>query len=99
GVVRPGQYAGRLGTRWDAWHLNVAAKCPLGNGACPECFRFDGSNFRHAAGSVLDPPRLSLPEGHFDRLRSRIGLLEGTESRRPVLLERAVEGDLDRHRR
>ena len=99
GVVRPGQYAGRLGTRWDAWHLNVAAKCPLGNGACPECFRFDGSAFRHAAGSVLDPPRLSLPEGHFDRLRSRIGLLEGTESQRPVVDERVVAGDLDRHRR
>src|SRR5262249_11632952 len=38
GRVRPGQYAGRLGPRWDAWHLNLAARCPLGNGACPHCF-------------------------------------------------------------
>ena len=63
GAVRPGQYAGRLGTRWDAWHLNVAAKCALGNGACPDCFRFDGSAFHHAASSIFDPPRLTLPEG------------------------------------
>src|SRR5579864_9115662 len=98
GVIRPGQYAGRLGTRWDAWHLNVAAKCPLGNGACPNCFRFDGSPFRHAASSIFDPPRLSLPEGGFDRLRDRISLLQGIERQRRDLDERASAEELDRHR-
>jgi hypothetical protein len=99
GAVRPGQYAGRLGPRWDAWHLNVAAKCPLGNGACPDCFRFDGSPFRHAASSIIDPPRLSLPEGHLDRLRSRLGLLQGTEGHRCAPGGKSGGEDLDRHRR
>ena len=99
GVVRPGQYAGRLGTRWDAWHLNVAAKCPLGNGACPHCFRFDGSAFRHAAGSIFDTPRLSLPEG---------GSTASPEPDRPARRDRTPAAvtwtsvrpseDLDRHR-
>ena len=39
--MRPGQFAGRLGSTYEAWHVNVAAQCPLGNGACPDCFRFD----------------------------------------------------------
>ena len=41
--VRPGQYAGLLGNHWDAWHIDIAANCPKGNGACPDCFRFDDS--------------------------------------------------------
>ena len=32
GRFRPGQYAGRLGDQHEAWHVDVAAKCPLGNG-------------------------------------------------------------------
>ena len=39
--VRPGQYAGRLGPKYEAWHVDIAAPCALGNGACPNCFRFD----------------------------------------------------------
>jgi hypothetical protein len=98
GAVRPGQYAGRLGTRWDAWHLNVAAKCPLGNGACPECFRFDGSAFRHAASTIFDPPRLSLPEGGLSRLQTRMGLLQGVDVQVRRLDQRASTVDLGIHR-
>jgi hypothetical protein len=39
GSVRPGQYAGKLGPKYEAWHLHVAAACALGNGACPNRFR------------------------------------------------------------
>lgn len=99
GVVRPGQYAGRLGTRWDAWHLNIAAKCPLGNGACPDCFRFDGSAFRHTANTIFDPPRLALPEGSLDRLHDRVHLLEVIESQRRAFAEGAAGEDLNLHRR
>jgi len=98
GAVRPGQYAGRLGTRWDAWHLNVAANCPLGNGACPDCFRFDGSAFSHAASTIFDPPQLTLPEGGTSRLQNRLGLLEGVEIQRRGLDRLATVQDLDLHR-
>ena len=43
--MRPGQFAGRLGSTYEAWHVNVAAQCPLGNGACPDCFRFEKDEF------------------------------------------------------
>jgi hypothetical protein len=98
GRVRPGQYAGRLGPRWDAWHLQVAARCPLGNGACPHCFRFDSTPFTHAADRIFEPPSLSLPEGGAGRLRRRIGLLEAIERQQRSLARRAEGQSLDRHR-
>lgn len=98
GVVRPGQYAGRIGTRWDAWHLNIAAKCPLGNGACPECFRFEGTPFRHAANTIFDAPEITLPEGGHGRLQGRVGLLNGIERQQRRLDRLATSLDLDLHR-
>jgi len=73
---RPGQYAGRLGKQWEAWHIDIAAGCPLGNGACPECFRFDGSNFQHGAQRVFETPTLQLPTGSYPRLDGRLSLLD-----------------------
>jgi hypothetical protein len=97
GRVRPGQYAGRLGQRWDAWHLNVATKCPLGNGTCPYCFRFDGSPFRHEPATVFETPSLALAEGGPDRLRGRAGLLAKIE--RGALGNQPEGQTLDRYRR
>ena len=99
GRVRPGQYAGRLGPRWDAWHLNLAARCPLGNGACPHCFRFDGTPFRHAPTTILETPSLTLPEGGRGRLRGRADLLAHIERQQRDLEARAEGQSLDRHRR
>jgi hypothetical protein len=99
GKVRPGQYAGRLGSRWEAWHLRMATQCPLGNGACPHCFRFEGTPFRHEPATVFETPTLTLPEGGSDRLQGRVGLLNQIERQQRVLNERNTEGDrLDRHR-
>ena len=96
--VRPGQYAGRLGSKYEAWHVDIAAKCPLGNGACPDCFRFDGSEFAHAADSIFATPMLTLPEGGSLRLRGRVGLLNEIERQRQDL-ERLAQGrKLDTHR-
>ena len=96
--VRPGQYAGRLGARNDAWHVNIAAKCPLGNGACPDCFRFDGSPFQHASETIFDTPHLTLPDGGRGRLRSRLDLLRGIENRRSDLDQITEIKQLERHR-
>jgi hypothetical protein len=98
GKVRPGQYAGRLGPRWDAWHLNMAARCPLGNGACPNCFRFEGTPFRHNADTIFETPSLTLPAGGLDRLNGRLGLLEQIESQRRDLDRQAEGAQLGRHR-
>lgn len=95
---RPGQYAGRIGKRYEAWHLDIAAKCPLGNGACPHCFRFGGEHFEHAAQSIFDIPLLSLPEGGADRLTGRVGLLDNAERQRG-LADLAVLNELARNRR
>jgi hypothetical protein len=87
-----------LGPRWDAWHLNLAARCPLGNGACPHCFRFEGTPFRHAAERVLETPSLKLPEGGPTRLRGRLGLLTRIERQQRDLARHAESQNLDRHR-
>src|SRR5262249_19721755 len=79
GRARPGQFAGRLGPRWDAWHLNLASPCALGNGACPRCFRFDGTPFRHGSATIFDTPALMLPDGGSLRLEARVGLLRSIE--------------------
>src|SRR5205823_3233990 len=98
GRVRPGQHAGRLGSRWEAWHIQVAGRCPLGNGACPHCFRFDGVPFRHGTDTVFDTPMLSLPEGGRLRLNDRLGLLGDIERQQRDLELNADVGRLDRHR-
>jgi len=76
----------------------MASKCLLGNGACPHCFRFDGTPFHHAAGTIFETPSLTLPEGGPERLRGRIGLLETIERQLRGLEQRAAVQQLDRHR-
>lgn len=99
GKVRPGQYAGRLGPRWEAWHLRMATQCPLGNGACPHCFRFEGTPFTHEPATIFETPTLALPDGGSDRLQGRVGLLNKIE-RQQRALEKDAEGErLDRHRK
>jgi hypothetical protein len=100
GKVRPGQYAGRLGPRWEAWHLRMATQCPLGNGACPYCFRHDHEPlFKHEPATIFETPTLTLPEGGSDRLQGRLGLLNQIE-RQQRDLEKSAEGEqLDRHRK
>lgn len=96
--VRPGQYAGKLGSSYEAWHIDVAAKCPLGNGACPECFRFEKEGFEHAAETIFNTPILTLPEGGRGRLQNRIGLLGTVEKQRRDLQQRLQAKKLDQNR-
>ncbi|MFN0020738.1 MAG: DUF1501 domain-containing protein [Pirellulaceae bacterium] len=96
GKVRPGQYAGKLGSNWDAWHLNIASPCALGNGACPNCFRFEGTPHHHGSATIFDPPRLVLPDGGEPRLASRLDLLSGIQ-RQQLDLERVADR-FGRHR-
>ncbi len=96
--VRPGQYAGKLGPRYEAWHLNIAAQCPLGNGACPNCFRFEGTPFQHASASIFDAPTLTLPDGGRFRLERRVGLLKNIEDQQRRLEAVADLAMLDRNR-
>lgn len=98
GRVRPGQYAGRLGRKWEAWHIDIAANCPLGNGACPHCFRFEKDTFRHAAKTIFNTPLLNLPTGGRRRLAERVRLLHNVEQRRDDLNRMAAGYVLDRHR-
>jgi hypothetical protein len=87
---RPGQFAGRLGAKWEAWHVDIAAKCSLGNGACPNCFRFDDDEFDHLSPSVFETPMLTLPEGGRLRLNDRVGLLSTIEEQ-----QRSLERDAE----
>ena len=99
GSVRPGQYAGRLGNRWEAWHIDIAAHCPLGNGACPDCFRFEGTPFEHAATNIFDIPLLTLPDGGQQRLTRRADLLDLIQDQHRQIQGNKVLRDFDRNRR
>jgi len=96
--VRPGQYAGRLGPGYEAWHIDIASQCPLGNGACPDCFRFDDDQFDHAAATVFETPMLTLPDGGRFRLNNRVGLLSEIERQQRRLETQADALKLDRYR-
>jgi len=98
GRVRPGQYAGRLGRKWEPWHIDIAAKCPLGNGACPNCFRFEEDTFQHASKTIFNTPLLNLPAGGRRRLAQRVRLLHSVEQRRGDLNRMNAGFVLDRHR-
>jgi len=99
GRVRPGQFAGRLGEKYEAWHVDIAAKCPLGNGACPNCFRFDEDTFEHAAPTVFDTPMLTLPAGGQVRFAGRLELLESVENGQRSLERSTTLAEIDQHRR
>ena len=97
-AFRPGQYAGKLGARHEAWHLHVAAACALGNGACPNCFRFEGTPFEHESKTIFDMPVLTLPDGGRPRLDNRLGLLAQIEDQQRRLEQGAEQANLDRNR-
>ena len=98
GKVRPGQYAGRLGKDFEPWHIDIAAPCALGNGACPNCFRFDGDPYEHQSPSVFDVPRLVLPAGGSRRFQSRMSVLQSLHRHHSALnLDDGVQS-LDRKR-
>jgi hypothetical protein len=97
-AVRPGQFAGRLGSKYEAWHLHVASACALGNGACPNCFRFDGTPYQHGSPTIFEMPTLSLPEGGRFRLDNRVALLANIEQQQRQLERGAELARLDRSR-
>jgi hypothetical protein len=97
-IFRPGQYAGKLGPKYEAWHLHVAAACALGNGACPNCFRFEGAPYKHGSSTIFEMPTLSLPEGGRFRLDNRVALLANIERQQRRLERGAEQARLDRSR-
>jgi hypothetical protein len=98
GKVRPGQYAGRLGPDYDAWHLDLAAPCPLGNGACPHCFRFEGIPFEHGSKTVFTSPTLTVPDVGPPRFSRRMDLLHHVEEQRFEMEQLAEVAGYDRQR-
>lgn len=97
--VRPGQYAGKMGSKYEAWHVDIAAPCALGNGACPNCFRFDDDHFEHGSPTIFDTPMLTLPDGGSLRLNDRARLLAEVERQQSRLEQTNDASRLDEHRR
>ena len=96
GKVRPGQYGGKMGNHSDAWHVDIASPCALGNGACPDCFRFEGTPFEHGSATIFDTPRLMLAGGGEIRLTDRVHFLQSIQQQQ-VELERIADR-FGRHR-
>jgi hypothetical protein len=76
----------------------MATKCPLGNGACPHCFRFDGTPFKHKPTTIFETPNLALTDGGAERLNARLGLLDSIEHQRRTLDRIAEVPGIDRYR-
>ena len=69
GRIIPGQFAGELGHRHDPWLIQASQNCP-GYGACPDCFRFEGTPFEHESSTIFDTPMLTLVVNGVLKLRS-----------------------------
>jgi hypothetical protein len=97
GRTLPGQQAGLMGSRHDAWVVEAAAKC-TGYGACPQCFFHDGkTKFTHGDGPLFQPPHLQLPSYlSVGRVQGRRSLLDQIEQQRHAADEKAESGSLDR---
>jgi hypothetical protein len=99
GRVIPGQFAGLMGSRWDPFLVDAAAKCMRAYGACPDCFHHETGKFAHTAEPVFQMPSLTLPVGLDEgRLARRVGLLRLIEGQQRVLEGLAQNHDVDRHR-
>lgn len=98
GRVIPGQMAGRMDSRFDAWLLDVAPECSGGYGACPDCFHFENLNYRHTGPHEFKTPGLDLPQGlTLPRLDNRAQLLRTIESLRRALDQHAETITMDRY--
>lgn len=99
GRVIPGQFAARMGERWDPWFVSAAADCKGSYGACPDCFHHEKGAFDHTLQPVFQSPNLSLPEGlDQKRLRRRLGFLDVVEAQQRNLERHAESQELDRYR-
>ncbi len=98
GRTIPGQFAGRMGARWDPYFIESAARCE-GYGACPQCFHFERGAIQHTSWPAFHTPSLTLPEG-VDRSRFslRLSLLEQIESQQRGLEAQAQVQGLGRAR-
>ena len=103
----PGQTAGMMGAKHDAWVVQATARC-LGNGyntrgACPGCYEFityaPDHPHKHEASPLFEPPRLELPVDISDgRLEGRLDLLSEIDRQRTALERSAAVTDLNRSR-
>jgi hypothetical protein len=97
-VLRVGQLAGLLGSQWDPWFLECAARCDHGWGACPRCYDGrtgfqDGRVYGQHTGPLFQAPSLLLPEDvSLGRLQDRVSLLTALDDQRR-LLERSAEAE------
>jgi hypothetical protein len=99
GRVIPGQFAGVMGSRRDAWFVEASPFEPKAYGAYPE-FEFDHQQRPLPAKKRLfQAPNLALPEGlGFGRVGRRIDLLKFVEGQRRELERSAQLEDFDHYR-
>ena len=96
---RPGQLAGRLGSRYDPWVVQARTDC-ICHGNCPDCFDHQHrADRKHPGQAWFQSPNLSLPEElTSERLRKRVMLLDIIERQQQQLDAQASVLTLDQHR-
>ena len=103
--LRPGQSAGRMGTKWDPWFVQPCTSVTYG--CLPGGFTWQSSPekgeivvpYRHTDPDFCRAPSLTLPEGVGpDRLDARRKLLAAVERQRRDLDRLAGTGKFARYR-
>jgi hypothetical protein len=99
GRVIPGQFAGKLGERFEPWFIEASPFDPTAYGAYPE-YEFDHQERKRAPREKhFEAPSLTLPEGFGGgRLARRLDLLRHVDRQRESLERDAAAGRFDRHR-
>ncbi len=96
GRVIPGQFAGRLGERFEPWFIEASPFDPAAYGAYPE-YEFDHQERPQKPKTKrFEAPNLTLPEGFGGgRLGRRLDLLKHVDRQRKDLDESATAGQFN----
>ena len=103
--LRPGQYAGRMGARWDPWFLQPCTSATYG--CLPHAFDWASSPEKGEfvipapppSADFFRTPSLTLPDSIGpDRFATRLDLLAAVERQRQQLDRQAAAGKFDRYR-
>ncbi len=98
GRVIPGQFAGKMGERYDPWFIDAAPFHKTSYGAFPE-YKFDHQDRGNGDDRVFQAPNLQLPHGMLrQRMDGRLQLRDVLASQRGQLDQAAATEKFDRFR-
>jgi len=98
GRTLPGQFGGRMGSKYDPFFVEASPYMPKAYGAYPDYLFHHATGSEDPQGKVFGMPGLTLPEGmDFERLRNRMALMNHLNEQQGYLESLAETQGMDRY--